>query len=139
MARASTAFIFLALIAAAGHVDAYTRCGIANRGCNAPEQFSGMKKSTPRPTVVASTGITQDFKDKLNEGHQVLINFAGGANPTFAYILEGGGADAAYADFKTKNCEETTFEGYCGADGLITQAKKSESGFMKGAGGRTCS
>ena len=115
MARASTAFIFLALIAAAGHVDANTRCGIASRGCNAPGQFSGMKKSTTRPTVVASTGITQDFKDKLNEGHQVLINFAGGANPTFAYILEGGGADAAYADFKTKNCEETTFEGYCGA------------------------
>ena len=115
MARASTAFIFLALIAAVGHVDAYTRCGIANRGCNAPEQFSGMKKSKTLPTIVASTGITQDFKDKLNEGHQVLINFAGGASPTFAYILEGGGADAAYADFKTKNCEETTFEGYCGA------------------------
>ena len=139
MARASTAFIFLALIAAAGHVDAYTRCGIANRGCNAPEQFSGMKKSTTLPTIVASTGITQDFKDKLNEGHQVLINFAGGASSTYAYILEGGGADAAYADFKTKNCEQTTFEGYCGADNLITQAKKSERAAMKGAGGKTCS
>ena len=87
MARASTAFIFLALIAAAGHVDAYTRCGIASRGCNAPEQFSGMKKSTTLPTIVASTGITDDFKAKLNEGHQVLINFAGGASPTYAYIL----------------------------------------------------
>ena len=114
MARASTAFIFLALIAAAGHVDAL--CGVATRGCNAPAQFSGMKKSTTLPTIVASTGITQDFKDKLDEGHQVLINFAGGAGPTTAYILEGGGADAAYADFKTKNCEQTTFEGYCGAD-----------------------
>ena len=85
MARASTAFIFLALIAAAGHVDANTRCGIASRGCNAPEQFSGMKKSTTLPTIVASTGITDDFKAKLNEGHQVLINFAGGASTTYAY------------------------------------------------------
>ncbi|ACO63697.1 predicted protein [Micromonas commoda] len=140
MARASTAFIFLALIAAAGHVDAL--CGVATRGCNAPAQFSGMKKSTTLPTIVASTGITQDFKDKLDEGHQVLINFAGGAGPTTAYILEGGGADAAYADFKTKNCEQTTFEGYCGADKLITQAKNSQgqgTQAFKGSGGKTCS
>ena len=139
MARASTAFIFLALIAAAAHVDAYTECGVASRGCNPPAQFSGMNKSTTLPTIVASTGITQDYKDKLNEGHQVLISFAGGATPTTAYILEGGGADAAYADVKTKNCEQTTFEGYCGADGVITQAKNSESGFYKGTGGGTCS
>lgn len=139
MARASIAFLFLALLATAGLIDAYTECGVATRDCNSPQQFSQMKKSNALPTIVASTGISQDFRDKLNEGHRVLIDFAGGATPTTAYILEGGGTDAAYADFRTKNCEQTTFEGYCGADQVITQAKNSQVGFWKGFGGRTCS
>ena len=129
-------FIFLALIAAGAPAVADTTCPSNARGCNAPRMFSKLTASKTLPTVVASAGITQDFKDKLDEAHQVLINFAGGATPTVAYILESGGIDAAYADFKTKHYEQTNDAG--GADGLITQAKNSEGGFFKGGGGDDC-
>ncbi len=121
-----TAMISLAIIASIAERvagDATCPTNPEPRGCNAPTMFSKMRKSSTLPTVVASAGITRDFKDKLNEGHRVLIDFAGGASPTTAYILEGGGADAAYTEFRTENCEQTTFNGHCGADALITQAK----------------
>ena len=127
-------FSFLALIAAVAPAVAYTNCH-GGRGCNAPMMFSNLTASKTLPTVVVSTGITQDMKDKLDEGHQVLINFAGGATPTTAYILETGGTDAAYADFKTKHSQQTNSE-Y--SDLLITQAKTNMEGFFKGGGGSDC-
>ena len=136
-----TAMISLAIIASIAERvagDATCPTNPEPRGCNAPTMFSKMRKSSTLPTVVASAGITRDFKDKLNEGHRVLIDFAGGASPTTAYILEGGGADAAYTEFRTENCEQTTFNGHCGADALITQAKNFESSYMKGNGGVEC-
>ncbi len=131
-------FIFLALIAAVAPAVADTTCPSNARGCNAPMMFSNLTASKTLPTIVVSTGITQDFKDKLDEGHQVLINFAGGATPTTAYILETGGTDAAYADFKTKHSQQTDADS---SDRLITQAKNmaadGEAAF-KGGGGRDC-
>jgi hypothetical protein len=38
--------------------------------------------------MVASSGISADVIATLNEGHQVTINFTGGASPTYAFVVE---------------------------------------------------
>ena len=51
--------------------------------------------------MVASSGISADVIATLNEGHQATINFTGGASPTYAFVVERGGDDAAYASMET--------------------------------------
>ena len=130
-------FVCLALLAAAAVAVADTTCPSDMRGCNAPMPFSGLTASTTVPTIVASTGVTQDVKDKLNEGHQVLVNFIGGATPTNAYVWEAGGEDAAYAGMKTTLCSQQE-ERYCTFGSNVAAAQDGTGAYHKGKGGHGC-
>ena len=130
-------FVCLALLAAAAAAVADTTCPSDMRGCNAPMPFSGLTASTTVPTIVASTGVTQDVKDKLNEGHQVLVNFIGGATPTNAYVWEAGGEDAAYAGMKTTLCSQQE-ERYCTFGSNVAAAQDGTGAYHKGKGGHGC-
>lgn len=130
------AFFSLALIAAVAPAVADTTCPSPQRGCNPPKIFSAMTASDTLPTIVASTGISQDMKDKLNEGHQVLVNFIGGATPSKAYLWEPGGADAAYAGMQSTLCAQQN--SYCSFSNYVTDAKAGGGQYHKGGGGSDC-
>ena len=42
----------------------------SRRDCNTPLPFSELQSTTDLPTIVASSGITDDVKAKVNNGHQ---------------------------------------------------------------------
>ena len=116
-------------------------CPSAERDNNAPVPFSGLVASSDPPTIVASSGISADLIAKVSEGHQVTINFTGGASPVYAFLIELGGEDAAYASM------ETSFQSMTGseADGtsvfnrFVNDWKVATEGFQyKGNGGYAC-
>ena len=118
-----------------------TTCPSAERDNNAPVPFSGLVASSDPPTIVASSGISADLIAKVSEGHQVTINFTGGASPVYAFLIELGGEDAAYASM------ETSFQSMTGseADGtsvfnrFVNDWKVATEGFQyKGNGGYAC-
>ena len=65
-----------------------------------PVIFSDLVATSTLPTVVASAGVGDAEKAALAEGHQALVDFIGGASPTYAFLLEPGGDDAAYASME---------------------------------------
>jgi hypothetical protein len=106
-----------------------------------PVIFSDLNATSALPTVVASAGVGDAEKAALAEGHQALVNFIGGASPTYAFLLEPGGDDAAYASM------EASFETMMGSASLGSdtfrqargQAQGAEGGaFYMGRGGEAC-
>ena len=99
--RSALALAAFAAFAACAPATADTTCPSGTRDNNPPQPFSGLAASSDPPTVVPSSGISADVISTLNEGHQVTINFTGGASPTYAFVVELGGDDAAYASMET--------------------------------------
>ena len=106
-----------------------------------PVIFSDLVATSTLPTVVASANVGDAEKAALAEGHQALVDFIGGASPTYAFLLEPGGDDAAYASM------EASFETMTGSASVGSatfrdargQAQSATSGaFYMGRGGEAC-
>ena len=118
-----------------------TTCPSSSRDNNPPQPFSGLAASSDPPTIVASSGISADLIAMVTEGHQVTINFTGGASPAYAFLIELGGDDAAYASM------ETSFQSMLGSaatgtayfNNFVGQWKVATEGSQyKGLGGIAC-
>ena len=72
----STSFLALYIAIAAVHPVAAqdTKCPSA-RDCNAPIPYSELQSTKELPKIVASAGISDDVKAKLNHGHQAVVDF----------------------------------------------------------------
>ena len=88
--RSALALAAIAAFATFAPATADTTCPSDSRDNNPPQPFSGLAASSDPPTMVASSGISADVIAPLNEGHQVTINFTGGASPTYAFVVERG-------------------------------------------------
>jgi hypothetical protein len=139
--RSALALAAVAAFAAFARATAENTTCPSSRDNNPPQPFSGMAASSDPPTIVASSGISADLIAKVTEGHQVTINFTGGASPVYAYLIELGGDDAAYASM------ETSFQSMVGSEAtgtllfniLVDQWKVATEGFQyKGLGGIAC-
>jgi hypothetical protein len=140
--RSALALAAVAAFAAFARATAENTTCPSGRDNNPPQPFSGMAASSDPPTIVASSGISADLIAKVTEGHQVTINFTGGASPVYAYLIELGGDDAAYASM------ETSFQSMVGSEAtgtllfnnFVGQWKVATEGFQyKGLGGIACS
>lgn len=123
--RSALAFAAIAAFATFAPATADTTCPSDSRDNNPPQPFSGLAASSDPPTMVASSGISADVIAALNEGHQVTINFTGGAFPTYAFVVELGGDDAAYASM------ETSFQSMAGSEATGTSHFNREVGNWK--------
>ena len=123
--RSALALAAIAAFAAFAPATANTTCPSDERGNNPPQPFSGLAASSDPPTMVASSGISADVIAPLNEGHQVTINFTGGASPTYAFVVERGGDDTAYASM------ETSFQSMHGSEATGTSHFNNEVGNWK--------
>ena len=119
--------IALAALAPAGAA-ANTACP-TTRYDAPPVIFSDLVATSALPTVVASAGVGDAEKAALAEGHQVLVDFIGGASPTYAFLLEPGGDDAAYASM------EASFETMMGSASLGSDTFRDARGQAQGATG----
>ena len=106
-----------------------------------PVIFSDLVATSTLPTVVASANVGDAEKAALAEGHQALVDFIGGASPTYAFLLEPGGGDAAYASMEA-SFETMTGSASVGSDTFRDargQAQSATSGaFYMGRGGEAC-
>ena len=139
--RSALALAAVAAFAAFARATAESTTCPSIRDNNPPQPFSGLAASSDPPTIVASSGISADLIAKVTEGHQVTINFTGGASPVYAFLIEIGGDDAAYASM------ETSFQSMTGSEAtgtmyfnvLSDQWKNAIEGFQsKGLGGYAC-
>ena len=136
----STSFLALYIAIAAVHPVAAqdTKCPSA-RDCNAPMPYSELQSTKELPKIVASAGISDDVKAKLNHGHQAVVDFMGGVKPVNAYIFEQGGSDAAYEPMRSIFCDQTTDRyGNCQFDSQVQQAQNGGGQYFKGGGGMKC-
>jgi hypothetical protein len=125
--RSALALAAIAAFAAFAPATADTTCPSGSRDNNAPQPFSGLAASSDLPEMVASSGISADVIATLNEGHQVTINFTGGASPTYAFVVERDGNDAAYASM------EASFQKMWGNEASGTSHFNREVGNWKAA------
>ena len=113
-------------------------CPTNLRSCNPPLFYSSLNASNSLPTIVASSGISEDMKAKVDFGHQMVIDFIGGVAPVTAFLFEPNGAASAYADVESPMCDEFLAGEYCPFDQLVTQAGSGEGFTFRGLGGTTC-
>jgi hypothetical protein len=111
----------------------------SHRDCNAPMPFSELQSTTDLPTIVASSGITDDVKAKVNNGHQAVVDFMGGVKPVNTYIFEQGGSVDVYESMRSTFCNQTTdMWGKCYFEGQVQQAQNGGGQYFKGGGGMKC-
>jgi hypothetical protein len=85
--RSALALAAVAAFAAFARATAESTTCPSSRDNNPPQPFSGLAASSDPPTIVASSGISADLIAKVTEGHQVTINFTGGASPVYAFLM----------------------------------------------------
>ena len=75
-------------------------------------------------------------RGNITVGHQAVIDFMGGVDPTNVYLLEPGGADAAYEPIH-RMCMDAGDNTQCW-DGIVKKAQAGESQYYRGNALSSC-